>query len=42
MYKSADYVPFAMRPDVVYSNGVKAVVPVTSLDAFVTGVILVK
>ncbi|MDI6022807.1 ABC transporter substrate-binding protein [Leucobacter sp. UT-8R-CII-1-4] len=41
MYSAADYVPFAMRPDVAYGNGVKALVPVVGLDMFVTGVILV-
>ncbi|MDQ0643439.1 ABC transporter substrate-binding protein [Microbacterium murale] len=27
MYASADYVPFAMRPDVTYANGVEAKIP---------------
>lgn len=27
MYTSADYVPFAIRPDVLYTKGVKVTIP---------------
>lgn len=42
MYASADYVPFAMRSDAAYGQGVKAVIQPTGLDTFVTGIILVN
>ena len=41
MFASADYVSFAMRPDVTYGRGIKSVIQPTGMDTFVTGVILV-
>lgn len=42
MYSSADYVPFAMRNDTYYGNGVSSVIPSASMDGYVTGLILVE
>lgn len=42
MFASADYVSFAMRPDVTYGRGIEAVIQPSGMDTYVTGVILVE
>ncbi|MDI6022094.1 ABC transporter substrate-binding protein [Leucobacter sp. UT-8R-CII-1-4] len=41
MYSSVDYVPFAMRTESAYGNGVKGVIDPYGQDTMVTGLILV-
>ena len=42
MYRAADYVPFAMREDVVYGNGIARMFDDATLDQYFPSVILVK